>query len=101
MRKLIAVLALSLASVGASADPYHHHGHRGGYYGPRSDWVAPLIVGGIVTYALTRPAPPVVVQQPVPVYPPVSSPPYPPYGYHYENILDAYCNCYRMVLVQN
>ena len=62
-----------------------------------------MIAGGIITYALTRPAPPVVVQQPVPVtvYPPVSSPPYPPYGYHYENILDAYCNCYRTVLVQN
>jgi hypothetical protein len=24
-----------------------------------------------------------------------------PYGYRYENILDANCNCYRLVLVQN
>ena len=98
MRKLIAVLALSLASVGASADQYRHHGHHGGgYYGPRADWVAPLIVGGIVTYALTRPQPPVIVQQqPQVVYQTQT-----PVGYHYENILDANCNCYRLVLIQN
>ena len=97
MRKLIAVLALSLASVGASADPYRHHGHGGhhGGWGARNDWVAPLIVGGVITYALTRPQPPVIVQQqPQPVY-------QAPIGYHYENILDANCNCYRLVLVQN
>jgi hypothetical protein len=34
-----------------------------------------------------------VVYQP-PVLPPA------PYGYHYEQILDANCNCYRWVLVQ-
>lgn len=99
MRKLIAVLVLVLASAGASADPYHHRGHHGhhggGYYGPRADWIAPLIVGGVVTYALTRPQPPVIVQQPPQVVYQA------PVGYHYENILDANCNCYRLVLVQN
>lgn len=98
MRKLIAVLALSLASVGASADQYRHHGRHGGGWGPRNDWVAPLIVGGIITYALTRPQPQ-VVQQPQVVYQQV--PPPAPYGYHYENILDANCNCYRLALIQN
>ena len=96
MRKLIAVLTLSLASV-AHAGGHgqfgwrHHEGHHRDNYG----WVAPLIVGGVVTYALTRPAQPVIVQQqPQPVY-------QAPVGYHYENILDANCNCYRLVLVQN
>jgi hypothetical protein len=100
MRKLIAVLALSLASVSASADQWRHHGHgghRGAHHASRADWVTPLIVGGVITYALTRPQPPVIVQQqpqPQLVY-------QAPIGYHYENILDANCNCYRLVLVQN
>jgi len=65
----------------------HHHGHNG------YNWVAPLVIGGVVTYALTRPQqpPPVVYQQPLPPA---------PYGYRYEQILDANCNCYRWVLVQ-
>lgn len=29
----------------------HHHGHRHN----RHDWVAPVILGGVVTYILTRP----------------------------------------------
>ena len=32
---------------------------------------------------------------------PVYGPYVPPYGYHWENLLDANCNCYRTVLVQN
>jgi hypothetical protein len=31
--------------------------------------------------------------------PPVGYPPA-PVGYHYEQILDANCNCYRWVLIQ-
>ncbi len=38
---------------------HHHHKHGHSY-----NWVAPLIVGGVVTYALTRPQP-VIVEQPV------------------------------------
>ena len=78
----------------AYADPYHHGYHNNYYNGWRYDWVAPAIIGGIITYELTRPQ---VVQQPtvIQTYPPT------PYGYHYENILDANCRCYRLVLVQN
>jgi hypothetical protein len=98
MKRLLIVLLIGLSSVTHAqhrhGDHHHHGGHGGGY-----NWVAPLIVGGVVTYALTRPQPPVVVQQP-PVI--VQQPaPVAPVGYHYENILDANCSCYRLVLVQN
>ena len=65
MKKLITLALLTLA---VTAQAQHHH--RGG------NWVAPVIVGGVIGYALTRnyyepvynygyvPPPPVVVQQP-------------------------------------
>lgn len=92
MKKIILTVLIGLASV---AHAQHRHGHYGGHWG---NWVAPAVIGGVVTYALTRP--PVVVQQPVIVQQPYNYPPA-PYGYHYENILDANCNCYRLVIVQN
>ena len=95
------VASLTLLSGTSQANPNHwnHHGHRHGAH--RVEWIAPLVIGSVVTYALTRPTPqPVIVQQwPVQVYP--NTQPFAPIGYHYENILDANCNCYRLVLVQN
>jgi hypothetical protein len=102
MKKL--ALALSLA-IATSTSAFAHEGFRGGYHGGYYhngyNWVAPLIVGGAVGYALSQPRtvyvtpPPVVYTNPPPV---VYNP---PVGYHYESILDANCNCYRNVLVQN
>lgn len=98
MKKLLAITFVGLMSVTtvSQANPYHrhHHGHHNRY-----DWVAPLVIGGVVTYALTRPQP-VIIQQPPVVYYPNAQPPA-PYGYHYEQILDANCQCYRLVLVLN
>ena len=68
MKKLVAVLLLALSST-AFANGYHNH-HRHNHY--RNNWVAPFIVGGAVTYVLTRPAyvapppPPVYYTQPYP-----------------------------------
>lgn len=95
MKYLIATI-LSILTLTANAQhrPYPHHGH-GGSYG--WGWVAPAVIGGAIVYGATRPAPPSVVYVPDPnpqVLPPA------PYGYHYEQILDANCNCYRWVLVQ-
>lgn len=92
MKKLL--LTVLIGFTGLAQAQHHHHGHH--YHGGYNNWVAPFIVGGVVTYALTRPQP-VVIQQPqvIQTYPQA------PYGYHYENILDANCNCYRLVLVQN
>ena len=89
------IIATSFAS-NAMADPYHHGGYYRGGYG--WGWVAPAVIGGAVVYAATRPQT-VVVQQPQVVY--VPQPATVPYGYHYENILDANCNCYRTVLIPN
>ena len=97
MKNILAVVivATSLLSGVAHADGYHH-GYRGGYgYG----WVAPLVIGGAVGYVVSQPRTVIVQQQPQVVY--VPQPQQVPYGYHYENILDANCNCYRVVLVPN
>ena len=91
----ITLASLIMVSGASQANPYYHHHHRG-YYNPYG-WVAPLVIGGVVGYVITRPQPVVIQQQPQPsIYQPQV-----PYGYRYENILDANCNCYRLVLVQN
>ena len=93
---LIASLTLISGTIQANPNHWNHHGHRHG--APRVEWIAPLVIGSVVTYALTRPAPQPVIVQPQQVYPNI---PPAPYGYRYENILDANCNCYRLVLVSN
>lgn len=71
-------LFVSLLLVGITLPTFaQHHGysirhHSHGYY-RGSSWVAPLVIGGVVTYALTRPEP-VIVQQPVIVQPPMQMP---------------------------
>jgi len=102
MKKMLAILLLTI-SASAFAQHYGnhwHHGHRGvNHWG----WIAPAVIGGAVVYAATRPS--VVVQQPPSVvYVPQPNQlvvPYaPPQGFHWEQLLDANCNCYRLVLVQ-
>jgi hypothetical protein len=81
MKKLIAILLLTLTAGSAMAQ---HHGHRshGGYHGGHrghgGNWIAPAIIGGVIGYGLSRPyyepyyAPPPVYYTPPPV---VYSPP--------------------------
>jgi hypothetical protein len=72
MKKVLAVLLLTLAAVPAMAQHYHghgfrHHGHHGYYYGGgNGNWVAPLIIGGFVGAAIAnnRQQEPIVLQQP-------------------------------------
>jgi len=98
MKKVLALAVAGLMTIStpsqANPNHWHHHGSHNRY-----DWVAPLVIGGAVGYALTRQQQ-VIVQQPPIVYYPNPQPPV-PYGYHYEQILDANCNCYRLVLVSN
>jgi hypothetical protein len=91
MKYLIATI-LSVLAFNATAQhrPYYHHGHSGGY---GWNWVAPAIIGGAIVYGATRPTAPAIVYQQQ-ALPPA------PYGFHYEQILDANCNCYRWVLIQ-
>ena len=104
MKKLLCVVLLVVSGFaqadGFRHDRWHHHREQPRFRG-NGNWIAPVLIGGIIGYEISRQQQPVIVQAPVVIYPPVSSPPYPPYGYHYEQMLDAYCNCYRIVLVQN
>jgi hypothetical protein len=54
---LAAATMSSFAQYGHYRPPIHHHGHS-------NDWVAPLIIGGIIGAVITRENNPVVVQQP-------------------------------------
>jgi hypothetical protein len=95
--KSILIASLILVSGISQANPNfrHHHGHRG--HAPNVDWIVPLVIGGVVVHAITQPrAQPIIIHQSPNIQPQPA-----PYGYHYENILDANCNCYRLVLVQN
>ena len=62
MKKIIfttLILCSSLAQA-HGFNRFHHHRHYHGY----NDWVAPLIIGGVIGYEIQRHnQPPVVVQQ--------------------------------------
>lgn len=101
MNKIIVSLMLGLVSVTAFAQHrhnphyYHHrHGPGPGY------WMAPLIIGGVAGYAISRAQTPPAPAVPPVVYVPQGLPPA-PVGYHYEQILDANCNCYRWIIAPN
>ena len=105
MKKLIAIFTLC-AGLGMCATSYGEPWHHGGghyVYRPGFGWVVPAVIGGAIVYEATRPVQPnVVVVQPSPVYPaPQVVPPQAPPGFHWEAILDASCNCYKTVAVQN
>jgi hypothetical protein len=89
---LAIILSVLTAASNAQHRHYQHHNHIR-HHGNNWSWVAPALIGGAIVYGATRSAPPPVIYQPQPL-PPA------PYGYHYEQILDANCNCYRWVLVQ-
>ena len=88
------IASLITTSAASHAHPLGHHYWGHNHYG----WVAPLVIGSAVGYAVATRPQTVVIQQPPPN---IYYQPQAPYGYHYESILDANCNCYRLVLVQN
>lgn len=71
MKNILLSLLLMAFSAPAFAGPAHHHRHHHhGYHHHAGRWIAPVIVGGIVGYALAQPsvaqpAPVIVQQQPV------------------------------------
>jgi len=103
MKKLLLALSLFAVVGTANAQWHHHHGgyYRGGYYGGGGNWVAPLIIGGVIGYEINRANQQVIVQQP-PVI--VQSQPVlqqPPFGYHWEEMIDPATNTRKIVLVPN
>ena len=74
MKKILAIAILALAAVPVMAQHRNNHGHHGhqGHHGHHNhraagngNWVAPLILGGVVGYAITRNNEPVLVQPPM------------------------------------
>jgi hypothetical protein len=127
MKKLIVALCLIGATVSSPVLAWNN-GYRGGYRGPayynngyynngyynrynNNYWVAPAIagvaVGALAANAYYTP-PPVVYVQPPPTYyvqqpAPANQGPAnpPPFGYHWQQILDGGCNCYRWAILQD
>jgi hypothetical protein len=66
MKKIIALVLITLSATAMAQYPHHNHRHGGwGYNG----WIAPVIVGGVIGYEIARNYPPVIVQQPVIIQP--------------------------------
>jgi hypothetical protein len=113
MKKIlfIALIAASFSSaVLADRDrlerrqDYQYRPHPDARWHSDAGWLIPAIIGGVLIYGAvnSQPRPPVVVQPPPQYYPiEPNQPQQPPIGYHWEQILDGNCNCYRVVLVGN
>jgi hypothetical protein len=103
MKKILIALSL-LAVVGSASAQWHHHGgyYRGGGYYSGGNWVAPLIIGGVIGYEINRANPPVVVQQqPIIVQQPQTVVQTPPIGYHWEEMIDPQTGVRKIVAVPN
>jgi len=102
MKQLLLAISM-LAVVGTANAQWHHHGghYRGGYYAG-GNWVAPLIIGGVIGYEINRANPPVVVQQPsVIIQQPQTVVQTPPVGYHWEEMIDPQTGARKIVAVPN
>lgn len=104
MKKLLLALSLLAALQTASAHEGFRHGgccYRGGGIG----WVAPLAIGGMIGYELSRPpvyTAPVIVEQPsIIVQQPTTVIQQPPAGYHWQEMIDPATNQKKIVLVPN
>ena len=68
MKKVLIAGLIAVGAIGsAQAHGYGHHGHGGGW-----GWVGPALIGGVIGYEMSRPAPvyapqPQVIYQPAPV----------------------------------
>lgn len=108
MNKLLLALLLTV-SFTVNADPlrgyveHHGHGYRGPvyvqqYHNSTGDVLIPMVVGGVVGYALSNATQPkqVIVQQPQVVQQVQQPTPL----YRKDTIYDANCSCYKDVFTQ-
>lgn len=101
MKKLLLALSL-LAIAGSASAQWHHHGgyYRGGCYG--CNWVAPLVIGGVIGYEINRANQPVIIQQPpVIIQQPQTYGELPPVGYHWQEMIDPQTGTRKIVAVPN
>ena len=110
MKKLLAIFILSAGMGACSVNSYAHEGfrhpgyYRGGCYG--CGWVAPALIGGVIGYELSRQPvyvnPPVVyTPPPVIVQQPQTTVQAPPYGYHWQDMVDPQTGVHKIVAVPN
>jgi hypothetical protein len=64
MKKLLLTLILLIST---TVMAQHHHGHWERRVGGGWNWVAPVVIGGVIGYELAQPRPPVVITQQPPV----------------------------------
>ena len=64
MRRLLTIFLLTVATTAMAHGP-HYYGHWA-RHDHGWNWVAPVIVGGAIGYAMARPQQPIVVQQQTP-----------------------------------
>ena len=101
MKKLLLALSL-LAIAGSASAQWHHYGgyYRGGCYG--CNWVAPLVIGGVIGYEINRANQPVIIQQPpVIIQQPQTYGELPPVGYHWQEMIDPQTGTRKIVAVPN
>ena len=101
MKKLLLAISM-LAVFGTANAQWHHHGgyYRGGCYG--CNWVAPLVIGGVIGYEINRANPPVIVQQPpIIIQQPQTYGELPPAGYHWQEMIDPQTGVRKIVAVPN
>jgi hypothetical protein len=100
---ILAMSALFAYSPNAQAHEGFRGGYRGGCYG--CGWVAPALIGGVIGYELSRPhyyeQPVVIQQQPVIVQQPQPVVQSPPYGYHWQEMVDPQTGVRKIVAVPN
>ena len=67
MKKLIALVLITLSATAMAQHRYYGNHHHGGW--GYNGWIAPVIVSGVIGYEIARNYPPVVVQQPLIIQP--------------------------------
>lgn len=102
MKAILALTLLALTTT-ALADGHHHYPggyiERGGVYYTHDhhsnvDWMAPMVIGGVVGYVLAQPKT-TVIQQPQVIVPAEPTP-----VYQWQTIFDESCSCQKRVLVK-
>jgi hypothetical protein len=99
MNKILLALSLfTLIGTASAHGPYRYGWH--GNYGCGGCWIAPAIIGGAIGYELSRPTTVYVEPQPIYTVPqPIVQ--QPPYGYHWQDMVDPTTNLHKIVLVPN
>ena len=114
MKKIILLVLLTITFAtsafadrdrGERRDEFERRPHPDARWNNDAGWLLPAIIGGALVYGVvnSQPRPAVISQQPQQQYYPVepNRPQTAPQGFHWEQILDANCNCYRVVMVRN